>query len=166
MTLNASQLPETLILKSSRLKWFGLLALTAPLFASGVALVLIGDAGWLGWLGLIFFGACEAVFLYQLIWPGQLTLNEDGFEQVLVGRKLAHKWTDVLSFDVYGLKSGFLTTNQFVCFDRVEDDGKAVASINRALVGASAQLGDTFGMKAVELAALMNDFRARALNAR
>ena len=38
-----------------------------------------------------------------------------------------------------------------------------MTELNRTLVGATAQLADTFGMKAEALAELMNAFRIRAL---
>ncbi|MEL7130687.1 MAG: hypothetical protein AAGK23_14185 [Pseudomonadota bacterium] len=159
-------LPETLTLRGSRLKALGFLMLAAPLFLAGLFMVLSGNNGWVAWASFLFFGACELVFVFQIINPGQLTLDRHGFKQSLMGRSVTNRWVEVSCFGVYEIKQGFITTNRFVCYDRFEDDGKTLAKINRAMAGASAQLGDTFGMKAEDLAALMNAFRDRAVEAK
>lgn len=157
-----TDLPETLELRGSRRKWFGMLALTAPFTFIGIFMITEGEAV-MGWICTIFFGLCALIFILQLIKPGRLTLGPDGFEQVMTGRTLTCRWEDVSDFGVYAMKTNFVTTSKFVCFNRRVDEGKRMAAVNQALVGATAQLSDSFGMKTEALADLMNAFRARAL---
>ena len=157
-----TDLPDTLELRGSRLKWLGLLALVSPLILGGVLMVSSGDII-VGGLCLAFFALCGLVFLWQIIKPGRLTLGPDGFEQIMAGRTLTCRWDEVSDFGVYGVGVGLFKTNKFVCFSRLEDEGTRLASVNRALVGATAQLSDSFGMKPEALAELMNAFRNRAL---
>jgi len=52
-----------------------------------------------------------------------------------------------------------------VSFSNSQDEGKLLAQVSTTLTrGHSGALGDTFGMKAEDLAELMNAFRLRALS--
>jgi hypothetical protein len=53
-----------------------------------------------------------------------------------------------------------------IVFDWDARAGRRIAKINRALVGAGSALPDTYGMKAEELAELMNEWRSRAITQR
>jgi len=158
------ELPETLTLRGSRLKWIGYLLLALPLMAGGALMAQDPDERIMAGFVFLFFAACCLIFLIQIVRPGQLTLTREGFEQSMTNRKFSCRWDEVSDFGVYALKHGFFTTNKFVSFSRMSDEGKKLAELNRALVGATGQLGDTFGMKAEELAELMNAFRTRALS--
>ena len=81
----------------------------------------------------------------------------------MMGRKTSNRWDEVSEFGIYAIKSSFVTASKFVCFDRYADEGKKMTELSRSMVGATAQLADTFGMKAEALAELMNAFRNRAL---
>ena len=157
------QLPKTLVLKGSRKKFGVMLLITLPLLAGGVFLVREEPSGFMGWAVVLFFGLCASIFVFQIIKPGTLVLNETGFEQTMMGRKTSNRWDEVSEFGIYAIKSSFVTASKFVCFDRYADEGKKMTELNRTLVGATAQLADTFGMKAEALAELMNAFRNRAL---
>jgi len=119
--------------------------------------------GLIAWFITLFFGLCLSVFLYVIVRPGTLELGPEDFTQTLFGRKMTCRWEDVSNFGTYSLMHGFFKTNTFVSFDRLEDEGKTITSINRKIAGASAQLGDSFGMKADELVILMERFRQRAI---
>ena len=157
-----NDLPQTLTLHSSRVKpiFMGLICLV--FVAGGILMLSDSDDKAVAWVTIIFFGLCLAVFILQLIRPGHLILNQDGFEQVMLGRTLTVAWKDVSDFGVIKIKY-----NKFVSFSRHQDEGKALAGVSKALTGGhSGMLGDSFGMKAEELAVLMNQFRHRALQKR
>ena len=157
-----NDLPETMTLTSSRLKSVGMLLICLVFVVIGVWITSDPENKTMGWFCVGFFGLCSAVFIIQLIRPGHLTLNQDGFEQVMLGRTLTVAWKDVSDFGVIKIKY-----NKFVSFSRHQDEGKALAGVSKALTGGhSGMLGDSFGMKAEELAVLMNQFRHRALQKR
>ena len=112
------QLPKTFVLKGSRKKFGVMLLITLPLLAGGVFLVREEPSGFMGWTVVLFFGLCASIFVLQIIKPGTLVLNETGFEQTMMGRKTANRWDEVSEFGIYAIKSNFVTTNKFVCFDR------------------------------------------------
>lgn len=159
--MQMDQLPDELVLRGSRLKWLGYMLITTPLMIAGA--LIISDTGLqvTGWIVFLMFAACSLLFLCQIIWPGRLTLQRDGFEQVVLGRKMSCRWEDTSNFGVHVINQDIFQTNEIVCFDRKQDEGKRLAELNRSVAGATAQLGDTFGMKAEELAGLMSAFRDR-----
>ena len=157
-----SPLPREITLKASSLKWFLMLLATALFTAAGIWMLSDPENTLVAWLTLFLFGVIGIpVSLFQLVRPGRLTLNEDGFEQIMMGRVISSDWKAVSGFGV--LRIG---RNKFVSFSRMEDEGKKMTNLSRALTGGghSGMLGDNFGMKAPELADLMNAFRNRALN--
>ncbi len=112
-----------------------------------------------GWLCILFFGLGTLLSLWQLLIPGSLTLDRDGFHQKLLGRKLHCRWHAVSEFDIVRIQR-----NTFVSFSRLEDEGKLLTGISKAITGNhSGMLGDNFGMKPRKLADLMNALRGRAL---
>lgn len=155
-------LPKSMTLKPSRMKWLLVFLIGAAFTATGLWMI-VEDGALMAWFVTLFFGLVAIVALIPLIGIGShLKLDEAGFEQSLMGRRLKCSWQNVSAFHTYSIGVG----NTFVAFDRAEDDGKRITGINRAIAGGSAQLGDTFGMKAADLAALMNAFRDRALEAK
>ena len=155
-----NDLPDTMTLTSSRLKTFGLLLICLIFVATGLWMTTTDPENKLmGWFCAAFFGLGLPVFIMQLLRPGHLTLSKDGFEQVILGRTLACKWTEVSEFGIVKIKR-----NKFVSFSRYEDEGKMLAGISKSMTGgASGMLGDNFGMKTTELAMLMNDYRVNAM---
>lgn len=152
-------LPSTLTLTSSRLKstLFGLICLIFVLM--GIWILSDPENALMGWFTIAFFGLGLAIFIMQLIRPGRLTLDQNGFEQVILGRSLTCKWTEVSDFGVLKVKH-----NKFVSFSRQQDEGKMLAGVSKTLTGGhSGMLGDSFGMKPKELAILMNEYRDKAL---
>ena len=157
----STQLADTVILKASRLKWASILAICLIFGLIGIWMLSSGENKFMSWLCIIFFGLLGGgVCFFQLISPGKLVLNRGGFEQKMTGRSLQCKWQDVSEFGVIRI-----SRNKFVSFSRLQDEGKAMTQISKAITGShSGMLGDNFGMKSEDLADLMNAFRNRALS--
>ena len=111
----------------------------------------------LGWFITLFFGICLIVFLIQLI-PGstELNLTKEGFEMTSLFRKNMTKWTDVDSF-----KIGHLGRNKTVMFDYVNGHNKQVTGklIAKQLSGNHGALPTTYGLKAIELLKILNEWK-------
>ena len=158
-------LPEEMILKPSRVKWIGVFLTGSAFSAGGVWMISEGDQQ--GWLVAIFFGLVTIVSVVPLFSRSiYLRLHKDGFEQVFMSRKIACKWSEVSPFGVWSMQQSFITIRRSVTFSLRRDDGKVMASINKAVSGGSSHLADNFGMKAQALADLMNAYRRRALSGR
>jgi hypothetical protein len=156
-----THLPKEISLKASPLKLVGIFLICAFFTIAGFWILSGGENTAAAWLCILFFGAIGIpVCLFQFIRPARLFLNEEGFEQIMMGRRMNCNWHAVSKFGVVSIKR-----NKFVSFSRLEDEGKTLAHISKIITGGhSGILGDTFGMKAIDLAALMNAFRDRALN--
>ena len=72
-------------------------------------------------------------------------------------RDAAYRWTDVSPFGIVSIRG-----SRRVAFDVARDRG-ILASLARKQFGVSAILPDSYGMKAEELADLMNAWRTAAL---
>ena len=135
-------LPDEMLLRPSKLKWMGVLAVGVILGLGGV-LMLVEEGGVMPWFCIIFFGLVAATAFVQLLGGSYLRLDADGFEQSMIGRKMNCRWDEVSSFGVWSMSG-----NKFVTFNRAGDSGKVMTAVNTSIAGASSQLGDTFGMKA------------------
>jgi hypothetical protein len=124
-------------------------ALYSNMSATGLALM---------WLGVIGCAAAIPAFLLSIIRGSALRLGSDGM-QIFHGLKRSrHRWSDLSDFSVADV--GF----PMVVFDEATTTGGVVGAFNRGLVGRSGGLPDTYGMDAWNLAALLNDWRGRALS--
>lgn len=160
-----NDLPETLTLYPSKLKWLGILALACGFVA--IAVFVMQDAPpHLRALVGGFFGLGIPVALLQIFGKGSwLRLDQDGFQYAQFGKKHAFGWHEVSEFGVWKMKQGFFTTSSHVGFSTEADSARTLGKINTALVGATGTLPDTYGKSAKDLAELMNAFRDRALGA-
>ena len=132
------------VLRGSRARWAGLLAASAVFVLGGILVLAFASGGRVAGVAVIvFFGACSAVAAYQLIVGTQLVLAPDGFTVRSLGRTVTRRWKDVEEFDVF-------RPSAFMSMVGVTYAG-----------GFKSALPDTFGMKANELASLMNEWRAR-----
>ena len=152
-------LPETMTLKPDRLRWLLVFLISAGFVATAV------------WIGpsdpMLFYGAggffllCALVAAPLMFGVGsRLTLDRDGFACSTLFRTFRRDWRACSAF--YPVSAGLRT---YVGFS-AEQDAAAyprMAAANRALIGATCMLPDTYGLSADALADLMNRFRARAL---
>lgn len=151
---------ETKILKPKRLKTIGLLLISILFVILGI--FLIENNSFQRWLGIIFFGICMIVFLIQLI-PNSsyLKLTKNGFEIRNLFKSNYTKWSDVETF-----KTGYIRHSEMVMFDFSKEHnkhniGKKIAKFLASNEGA---LPNTYGMKATELAELMNKWKSESNN--
>jgi hypothetical protein len=110
------------------------------------------------WMIAAIFGLGAVVFIVNLI-PGvsYLKLNRGGFVVRSLFRTWPLRpWSEVSEFRVATFGPG----NQRVLYD-FEGGPAALRKINTAIVGATNALPETYGLKAQELADLMNDWRHR-----
>jgi hypothetical protein len=133
------------------------------LFAGSLGFATIGLLFLLGGevvmlLPLLFFGACAAVFALQLRTPSTLELTSQGLTYRVLGREHAFDWRECGEFQAR--KSG--RGRRIVAFNcarsRAAHPGP-VSRFGRGLLGADEALPDTFGMKAEQLATLLNRYR-------
>ena len=115
-----------------------------------------------GWLCSGFFALCAFVFAVQLI-PGSssLELSDEGFVVCSLFRKgPIHSWHDVSEFAAEVVRG---SGRKMVLYDRYKGPKSALRRVNRTFVGHSDALPDNYGLKAEELAALMNLRRSNAI---
>lgn len=173
---------DRLVLRSSTSK--AVLLLFAGLVFVGFGLLLgtgtMGFLGWMavparivGWFAVAFFGLGVLVTVVQLLIKGSyLVLSRDGFQMFGIRKSRLIPWSEVRVFTPYtppNLASAVLPRRindlgpKMVLFDyRPEVKSfRRMRAVNRTLTGHDAGLADTYGLKAEELATLMNDWRSR-----
>jgi hypothetical protein len=149
--------PETLVLRPSRVKALVMLVIGAVFTASGV--LMVRDGKTMGWFVLVFFALCTVIFL-SLLLPNSayLRLTPEGFEIRSLFRSFRNQWSDVASF-----RAGRVGLNPMVMitFAPTYARGRTARAVADALTGGEGGLPDTYGHSAKDLAALLNDWRAR-----
>jgi hypothetical protein len=126
----------------------GAMALYSDMGATGLAFMWLGAAG---------CAAAVPAFLLMLFRGSALRLEAGGFQIVHATRRSFHRWSDTSEFSVVDVGI------PMVVFDEAALTGGMLAEINRSLIGRIGGLPDTYGMDAWTLAALLNEWRARAL---
>jgi hypothetical protein len=126
----------------------GFIALQSDMSAIGIAFM---------WLGAIGCAAAVPVFLLMLFRGSALRLEAGGFQVVHAGRRSFHRWSDTSEFSVADVGM------PLVVFDEAALAVGMLAEFNRSLIGRIGGLPDTYGMDAWSLAALLNEWRRRAL---
>jgi hypothetical protein len=148
----------SLTLRPSRLRWSLLLLAFVVFTTAGIAMIAAGEA-W-GWPVAVFFGLGIPISILVLTGRSNgLRLTPDGFAiQSLRTSTIA--WDDVEAFGTFKTAGGTMVGFTFApSYDR--------ATIGRALARELTEspyeggLPDTYGMKAEELAALMEEWRSR-----
>ena len=153
-------LPDSMMLKPDRLRWLVIFLISAG---------FVAIAAWLGpnENPALFYGAGGFFLLCALVAAplmfgigSSLTLDRDGFSCKTLFRTFRREWLECSVF--YPVSTGM---RKFVGFSTAQDEGAHpnMAAANRALIGSSGMLPDTFGHSAEELSDLMNRFRARSL---
>jgi hypothetical protein len=153
----AETLPR-MSLKPSRLKWLGVFLICVGFVAAAVFVIPREDDPVMWWLCVGFFGLGSFASLPGLFGMGGLELDPEGFTINQMGRRTRRTWRECSEFAILDMRGG-----PFVGFTSETDAGKFGASLSRGLVGETGMLPDKYGMKARDLAALMNRYRARAL---
>jgi hypothetical protein len=87
-----------------------------------------------------------------------LRLGPDGMQIFHGLKRSTHQWSDLSDFSVADVGM------PMVVFDEATITGGAVGAFNRNLIGRGGGLPDTYGMDPWSLAALLNEWRARALS--
>ena len=97
-----------------------------------------------------------------------LHLSPEGFTTSSLFRRHTVTWTDVGRFEVLSMKTHGVTTNKAVSYNYSESYQQAgrLRKASRWLVGADASLPDSYGLKAEQLAELMNIWREYHATAR
>jgi hypothetical protein len=120
-----------------------------------------------------FFGLAVIVALFQLLTRrSYLALTRDGFQMVGIRKSRLIPWSEVDTFTAYTPPTFVFTWlprkinemgPKMVLFDyRPEVKSfRRMRAVNQTLTGHDAGLADTYGLKAEELAALMNEWRSR-----
>jgi hypothetical protein len=111
--------------------------------AAGGLGVGAAQAGLWGWATIVLFGLGALLFLAQLMQPGTLVLRPDGFSVSALVHSWGYAWDVVSGCGV--VRSGLR--------------GERVVVYR---VAGYAELPDTYGLPATELAALMEEWRAVA----
>lgn len=157
-----ARFPGPLTLHSSKTKWLVALAVCAIFVVGGASLLTGEQRTWArlaGWISLIFFGLGLLVSAGMLL-PGasSLTLHDEGFEIVHLYRRTALTWRAASGFEArrVGLQ-------KIVVYDDAGNLKDSLAKVNASLVGRNSGLGDTYGLSADDLAALLRQWRKRAL---
>lgn len=143
-------------LRSSRKKWLQMVGIGTVLGSGGVLMILDGEP--LGWLVTIFFGACAALGLFTAVRPNRLELGSSGMRSLSLGRTWTFLWQDCGEFSTW---EAF--RNELVVFDHSGPSAsRRLSRLNKQMSGGNASLPETYGLRAAELASLLNEFRERA----
>jgi len=153
-----SRFPGPVVLVPSRRKW--LLVLGGSLAFVAIGLWVMHDVPTWGWLAVGFFGIAALVAAIMLLpGAGDLRLDSDGFEMTSLFRRYRSRWTEVSEFEVVRLPPSL---RKMVVFDDARTKDSALAEVNSSLAGRTGGLPDNYSLSYEELAAIMNEWRARA----
>ncbi|TMC96471.1 MAG: hypothetical protein E6J05_14190 [Chloroflexi bacterium] len=164
-----SATPDRLLLRPSKRKWILLLVVFIAFVATGVWMINvggpvprapIGDARFWGWVSVIFFGLGIPLSFIQLFSSSMyLSLTPERFTMGTLWGTRTIRWSDVTSFTAEQVAY----RSKMVKFDYVpaNSEHSSMRAVARSLSGHDAGLPDTYGMKAEDLAALMNAWRSR-----
>ncbi|MBI1358996.1 MAG: hypothetical protein GC155_01800 [Alphaproteobacteria bacterium] len=157
-----NQLPDTLELRPSRLKWAAIFLVSA--FFASVAVWLGQAAAPIArWSVAIFFTVCAFVSVVQMTGRGAgLTLDRNGFVCRSLFSSFRREWVECTGFAALGVGP-----RKMVGFTTVRDEllHPRLAAAARGMTGTAGALPDTYGLSANDLADLMNRFRDRAVGA-
>ncbi|HYL74118.1 MAG TPA: hypothetical protein VEU96_07910 [Bryobacteraceae bacterium] len=144
-----------LVLRPSKRKALLLLAISLGFTVVGVLMIREGD-GFDGWLVAVVFGLGLGVALVNL-WPGAsyLKLTARGMECRSLFRRWFYAWDTVSEFGV----ARITYWKKMVVFNSSGSSHPRLRAVNRAFVGTTDGLPETYGMKAEELADLLNEWR-------
>jgi hypothetical protein len=148
---------DELVLHPSPVRWLGLLVASVAFVAAGIWIVSRGDAPrWAGWTSIFFFGLGVPVSLFQFL-PGacELRIDREGFTIRQMYRSHRVLWSELTEIGVGGPRGKMVVFN----YAPGKTKGRRLRSMARALSGSEGGLPDTYGMRAEELAWLLEDRR-------
>ncbi|MDQ1551383.1 MAG: hypothetical protein QOD50_805 [Actinomycetota bacterium] len=144
----------------------GLFSLVAMVFVVG-GIFLASRGNWVGWLGIVFFGLGLLVFASELVHPSILVLDHSGFTSrpAWPGRASRTEWTECSALHAVDTTNGLGRQNMVLYVSKVARRS-TFGRTNLRPVGGSDGLRAGYGrLSAVELAALMNRYRAASRGA-
>lgn len=128
----------------------------------GVAIAT--DHPLVGWLNIIFFGACLVVALLLLVLPGNVALSPEGMRVRHLGRDWPFlSWDNCSDFTVWEPPAGHaLVVFTYSGPPLRWKPGMAVRG-TKSLTGRNAALPDTYSLSAEDLATLLERARSASL---
>ncbi|HAP74974.1 MAG TPA: hypothetical protein DCR14_02730 [Acidimicrobiaceae bacterium] len=148
----------TLVLSGSPHRWVLVAVGCGAIMLVGAAIGLSGHYEIAGWLIAAVFAYFGVVALRQARRPDHLLLHDATFQVLHMGTAVTRDFASCSEFEVW--REG---SNSLVVFDHPHDDALPNAEANRAITGRSGSLPHRFGVRADELAELMNMARNRAV---
>ena len=132
----------------------------AAVAASAWVLCNSPDKAYLGWSSVLFFGYCAGGYLWNVIKPGKLRLDAEGFTvDGAFGRKHRRLWHDIDSFFLLPVAR----ESDMVAYNYLT--GRAprslLVNLHRAF-GAVAWVPGLWPLSNREVVDLLNDYRNRA----
>ena len=165
-----ARFPGPVTLYPSRRKWLLLMAGCLLFAVGGIGEAHNGNA--MDWLGVAFFGLGAIVpGLMLLHGAASIRLDSDGFEMTNLFRHARFHWQDASGFEAQFppvLRAFAIpppSWNKFVAFDNAKMRNSTSTRVIALLMKHNAQLGDTYGFSADELAKLMTQWRNLAVAA-
>ncbi len=151
---------EVLLLPVRRGIWWLVLLCCALFVAIGVGMIHSEEklGGWLA-VGFFGFGALVAVIVLFMAGRWYLFLSSEGLTQKMSFRTWSLRWSEVSEFQPVYMGVGM------VAFDLIGDAQRpsALRKFNRETFGFEAAIACEYGLKAKELAELLNEWRERHL---
>lgn len=167
-----ARFPGPVTLYPSRRKWL-LLMVGCLLFAVAGIWDTYNNRDATGWLGVAFFGLGAIVPALMLLHgAASLTLDADGFEMTIFYRHTRFRWEGSSGFEAQFppvLRASAIpppSWNKFVAFDNAKMQNTTLTRISALIMKHNAQLGDTYGFSADDLAKLMTQWCDLALAVR
>lgn len=148
------------MLRPNPWKWIGVGLGCLVFTIIGIWMIINGEM--IGWLSLLFFGILLLTsIVYMLPNASYLKLESDGFTTCSMFRACKVRWADVTTFVV-----GRVFPNKMVMFnfEPTYSRTQKLRAFNVGLVGFEASLPDNYGLKAEELAELLNKFKQASLH--
>jgi hypothetical protein len=157
---------EIRVLKASRFKWAVLLFTGAVFAFAGVLIFFAAPGGRVGGVVVFaFFGLGAVVAAVQLVFRSTLTMTPEGFTFTGLGRRVTRAWKDIDSF--VPVRTSALSSMVGI---RLAVSAEQRSRLRKAAINIwgydGGAIPETYGMRADELAALMNQWRDRYGNPR
>ena len=149
---------ETITLRPKRFSALWPLLVSSLFVTIGISMGVTGS--WVGYLIAAFFGLGILVGIIQLF-PNStyLRISREGITYCSLFRETITSWDDVDEFCVVVMRQNGLPIRRMVGFNYAPtyDRSRMGRQVASAITGCEGALPDTYGKKAEDLAALLND---------